>query len=156
LDFERVHYDYMRLTSNAFSNSDYIPPKFTCDGEGINPPLEINDVPSNAQSLVLITNDPDAPAGDWIHWILYNLPSDTHIIKAGEKPKGAQEGTTDFGRTGYGGPCPPSGDHRYYFHLYALDIKLKLGGLVRVHHLRTAMEGHIITESILMGRYERK
>lgn len=145
----------MKLSSNAFVNRDSIPSKFTCDGKNISPPLEIKDVPENTQSLALIANDPDAPVGNWIHWVVWNILPSTYIIDAGILPDGAVEGMTNFGRRGYGGPCPPSGEHRYFFTLYALDIVLNVPQTATAMDLKRAMEGHILEQSQLIGTYSR-
>lgn len=150
-----TNYSLMKLTSSAFENEGNIPSKYSCDGNGINPPLDISDVPAGAVSLALIADDPDAPSGTWVHWLVWNMPVSTQAIAEGFKPQGI-EGTTSFGSTGYGAPCPPSGTHRYYFKLYALDIELNLGADADKSALETAMKGHILEEAKLMGKYSRK
>ncbi|MCJ7804181.1 YbhB/YbcL family Raf kinase inhibitor-like protein [Patescibacteria group bacterium] len=132
-----------------------IPQKYTCDGENINPPLQITDVPSSAQSLVLIVDDPDAPSGDWVHWLVWNINPETKLITENESPKEAIQGTNDFGKQNYGGPCPPSGTHRYQFKIYALDTILNLSSSSRKKDLETAMENHILDKGILIGLYQR-
>ena len=117
----------MKILSPVFNHNSAIPSLYTCDGENINPPLMFEDVPTEAQSLVLISDDPDAPAGTWVHWTVWNISPSTKDIKENACPKEAVEGITSFGTTGYGGPCPPSGEHRYFFKLYALDTILDLG-----------------------------
>lgn len=114
----------MKITSQVFVNNSPIPSKYTCDGENVNPPLLIAEVPAEAVELVLIVDDPDAPAGTWVHWILWNLDPRTTEIAEGATPVGAIEGITTYSRPGYGGPCPPSGTHRYFFKLYALNQKI--------------------------------
>ncbi|MBS3101421.1 YbhB/YbcL family Raf kinase inhibitor-like protein [Candidatus Woesearchaeota archaeon] len=115
----------MKLTSPAFAHNGAVPSEFTCDSSDVSPPLTISDVPSNAKSLVLIMDDPDAPVGTWDHWIVFNIPPSAKEIAKGTEPKGTA-GKNSWGRTGYGGPCPPSGTHRYFFKLYALDTQLNL------------------------------
>jgi Raf kinase inhibitor-like YbhB/YbcL family protein len=146
----------MEITSLAFANNQYIPAKYTCDGENKNPPLEISGVPEQTQSLVLTVDDPDAPSGDFVHWTIWNLNPDTkEIIEGGILPAGSVQGMTDFGRSGYGGPCPPSGVHRYFFKLYALDRTLDIPRSSTKKELEKAMAGHIITQSQLIGLYAR-
>ena len=141
----------MNLYSLAFGNNGFIPAKYTCDGENINPPLSISDVSQKARSLVLIMDDPDAPSGTWVHWTVWNIdPKTIEIV-----PQNAIEGTTSFGKPGYGGPCPPSGTHRYFFKLYALDNTLQLSASSTKEDLEKAMEGHIIGQTDLVGLYKR-
>lgn len=144
----------MKITS-VFENEDKIPSKYTCDGEGLAPELTISEVPKNALSLVLIVDDPDAPMGVFTHWLLYNIPVDTKSISAANIPTDAIAGMTDFGKTGYGGPCPPFGTHRYFFKLYAIDTKLSLPHNVRKDALEKAIEGHVIEKAELIGLYAR-
>jgi len=146
----------MRIWSPAFEHNGFIPEKYTCDGENINPPLFIEDVPQKAKSLVLIVDDPDAPLGTFTHWVLFNIPPETFEIKEGEVPVNALQGLNDFGNLNYGGPCPPSGVHRYFFNLYALDEVLKLKEGVKRKILESEMEPFIIAQAVLMGRYKRK
>jgi hypothetical protein len=115
----------MKLTSSAFENEGSIPSEFTCDGDDISPPLTISEVPENTKSLALISDDPDAPVGTWDHWVVFNIPPDTREIAKGTEPPGVA-GKNSWGRTGYGGPCPPSGTHRYFFKLYSLHTQLYL------------------------------
>ncbi len=143
----------MKITSAAFKEGGAIPSKYTCDGDDSSPPLIISDVPKNAKTLALISDDPDAPMGTWVHWVVWNIPADTKEIAEGEAP--GEEGTTDFGRTGYGGPCPPSGTHRYFFKLYALDTELNLPGSTTKKQLESAMKGHVVAEAKLIGTYKR-
>jgi Raf kinase inhibitor-like YbhB/YbcL family protein len=145
----------MIITSPSFENSGPIPAKFTCDGGDINPELVIQNVPAEAKSLVLIVDDPDAPAGTWTHWTVWNIDPGTSVIKEESVPPGATEGQTSFGKPGYGGPCPPGGRHRYYFRLYALDALLNLDSDANVDELREAMNGHVVAEAELMGTYQR-
>ena len=151
----------IKVSSSAFVEGGTIPSKYTCDGDDISPPLQWEGVPDGTVSIALICDDPDAPMGTWVHWVLFNLPADT--LTLAEKcpadanlPSGARQGITDFGRTGYGGPCPPSGTHRYYFKIYALDKKLDLPTSARKSDLLKAMEGHILNQGQLMGKYKRK
>jgi Raf kinase inhibitor-like YbhB/YbcL family protein len=145
----------MKLTSQAFPHNGKIPMKYTCDGENVNPPLSISEVPEEAQSLALIVEDPDAPGKTWVHWVIYNIARDTKEIQENTVPKFADEGLTDFGKPGYGGPCPPSGTHRYVFTLYALDTGLTLGGTPNKDTVVDFMEGHVIAKAELIGRYSK-
>jgi len=145
----------MKLTSPVFKNNGAIPSEYTCDGEDISPELNIENVPENAKSLALIMDDPDAPAGTWVHWVVWNIPANTKVIPKGTSPKGVK-GKTNFGRLGYGGPCPPSGTHRYFFKLYALDTILNLKEGSSKKDLENAMQGHIIEKTELMGTYKRQ
>lgn len=145
----------MKLTSPAFENKKTIPSKYTCDDKNLSPPLLISEVPENAQSLALIMDDPDAPMGTWVHWVIWNIDPKTTELKEGEK-QNAKEGITDFKRSGYGGPCPPSGTHRYFFKLYALNTKLDLPETTTKKELEKAMKGHIIEKTELIGTYKRK
>lgn len=147
---------FMILTSSAFEHNGPIPSKYTCDGENINPPLKIEDVPEKAESLVLIMEDPDAPMGTWVHWTLWNIDPQIKEIQEDSVPEGAQEGITDFGKPGYGGPCPPSGTHRYFFKLYALDTKLDLPSTTTKDQLEEAIEDHILAQAELIGLYSRQ
>jgi len=144
----------MKITSSEFENGQMIPSKYTCDGENINPPLVISDVLSEAQSLVLIMDDPDAPMGTWVHWTLFNIDPKTAEIAEAKYPSGAIQGKTS-GANRYGGPCPPSGIHRYFFKLYALDTKLDLTAEADKSQIEQAMQNHIIAQAELMGRYSR-
>lgn len=146
----------MKITSPAFKNNELIPPKYTCDGENINPSLEFSGVPENAKSLVLIMDDPDAPAGTFIHWIIWNIGPSMPGIKENSVPNEAEEGVTSFGKNGYGGPCPHTGTHHYFFKLYALDAKLDLSPNADKTELEKAMEGHILAQAELIGLYSRK
>ncbi|MBS3096895.1 YbhB/YbcL family Raf kinase inhibitor-like protein [Candidatus Woesearchaeota archaeon] len=145
----------MKLTSTAFAHNSTMPSEFTCDGQDLSPPLTISDVPSNAKSLVLIMDDPDAPVGIWDHWVVFNIPPSTKEIPKGTEPKGTA-GKNSWGRTGYGGPCPPSGTHRYFFKLYALDSELNLPEGSAKKELEMTMQGHILAKAELMGNYKRK
>ena len=145
----------MKITSSAFQQGGNIPSKFTCDGANTSPPLQISDMPSEAKSLVLIVDDPDAPSGLFTHWAVWNISPQTSAIAEGSTPKGAQ-GTNDFGKSGYGGPCPPSGTHRDYFKIFALDRELDLPFSAKRSQLDAAMKGHVIAQGELMARYSRK
>lgn len=150
-----------QISSAAFSSGETIPKKFTCDGTDVSPQLRWKDAPAATQSLALIMDDPDAPVGTWVHWVLYNLPANTTELPEGvEKQEqvaaGGLQGRNDFRKIGYGGPCPPPGTpHRYYFKLYALDAKLGLKAGATKVDLERAMKGHILSEADLMGRYGR-
>ena len=145
----------MNITSSAFQQAASIPSEFTCDGANTNPPLQISDVPSGAKSLVLIVDDPDAPSGLFTHWIVWNISPQTVTVAEGSTPKGVQ-GTNGFGKSRYGGPCPPSGTHRYYFKILALDRELDLPIGAQRSQLDAAIKGHVIAQGELMGRYSRK
>lgn len=146
----------MKLTSSVFESSQSIPVKYTCDGDNVSPPLTVSEVPQDAVSLALIMDDPDAPAGTWVHWIIFNIDPKTNQINENSMPSGSQGGVTSFGKPGYGGPCPPSGTHRYFFKLYALDLKLDLITGVDKAAVENAMSGHIISQVELVGTYSRK
>lgn len=146
----------MKLTSPAFAHSRAIPDKFSCNGEEINPPLVIEGVPKDARSLALVLDDPDAPAGTWVHWVLWNIDPGTKAIAQGSVPRGAEQGVNSWQRTSYGGPCPPSGTHRYFFRLYALKERLKLSSTSTGRDLERAMQGKILAQSELVGVYSRK
>lgn len=146
----------MKLTSSTFAHNQSIPSQYTCDGANTNPPLTIFDVPTNAKSLVLIMDDPDAPAGTWVHWTIWNIDPNTKEIAENNVPQGAIQGKTSFGKPGYGGPCPPSGTHRYFFKLYALDTDLSLSPQSSVTDLEKEMSGHILDKTDLIGLYSRQ
>ena len=145
----------MKLTSSAYKQNKNIPSQYTCDGQGINPPLEISEVPSAAKSLALIVDDPDAPSGTFVHWLVWNMEPQTKSIAANTIPAGAKQGTTSAGKTGYFPPCPPSGTHRYVFKLYALDIMLDLTPNAGKDNLEQAMQGHTLDSAELIGLYKR-
>jgi hypothetical protein len=128
--------------------------KYTCDGQDISPPLEWSGTPEGTQSLVLISDDPDAPVGTWVHWVLFDLPADTNSLPEGAQDLGT-DGNNSWRRPGYGGPCPPSGTHRYFFKLYALDTALNLEAGASKEQVEKAMQGHILAQGELMGKYER-
>lgn len=145
----------MKLTSSAFSPNENIPPQYTCDGQNTNPPLEVDGIPDGAKSLVLIMDDPDAPRGTWLHWTVWSIDPAVKSLEENSVPKNSVEGTTSFGSIGYGGPCPPSGIHRYFFKLYALDVMLELSQGTQLDVLLKAMEGHILEYTELIGLYGR-
>lgn len=148
----------MRISSPAFENNSYIPSKYTCDGQEINPALEFNDVPSEAKSLVLIMDDPDAigPAGKvWDHWIVFDMPADTKRVLEAQEPKGVR-GIGTSNNLKYHGPRPPDGEHRYFFKLYALDTMLGLPEAVTKNEIEAAMDGHILGQAQIVGVYESK
>ena len=144
----------MVLSSSAFKNNETIPSEYTCDGTNVSPQLKITGVPPNTQSLALIVEDPDAPIGTVTHWIVWNIPPEKAQFNKGEKISYPQ-GITIFGKTGYGGPCPPSGTHRYFFKLYALDTILALVDGSTKEKLVQAMDGHILEQVTLMGKYSK-
>lgn len=146
--------DNMKISSPNFKNNEYIPEKFTCDGEDINPQLDFENVPAEAKSLVLVMDDPDASNGDWVHWTAWNIDPSTKAIAENSVPPGAIEGETSFGKPGYGGPCPPSGTHHYQFKLYALNSPLTLDASAKKKELEKAMEGKIIGQAQLVGLYQ--
>lgn len=143
----------MKIVSPLLKDQGQILPKFTCDGQNITPPLQFVDVPQKTQSLVLIVDDPDAPGGTWVHWVLFNIEPDTTFIDEGKTA--GMDGTNSFGKTGYGGPCPPSGSHRYFFKLYALDTVLMRKDHPTGAEVEQAMEGHILEQASLVGNYKR-
>ncbi|MDE2025681.1 MAG: YbhB/YbcL family Raf kinase inhibitor-like protein [Patescibacteria group bacterium] len=145
----------MHLTSSVFVNNGTIPSKYTCDGENVNPPLAIEDVPVTAKSLALIVDDPDAPMGTWVHWVAFNIPPTLQTIQENSIPSGVQS-ETSFGKLGYGGPCPPSGVHHYHFKLYALDTMLSLDQSAKKSDVVHAMQEHILAQTELVGLYSRK
>lgn len=149
------------LKSPAFKNGDLIPSKYTCDGLDISPPLDWESIPEGTKSFAIIADDPDAPMGTWVHWVIFNIPPDEKGLPEGvpterELSNGARQGTNDFRRIGYGGPCPPGGTHRYFFKIYALDTLLDLKPGATKPQLLSAMKGHIIGQGELMGRYRRR
>jgi hypothetical protein len=159
---DRTGKDQMQLTSTAFTEGAAIPTKYTCDAKNVSPPLKWSSVPAGARSLALIVDDPDAPVGTWVHWVLYDLPPTTSEL-AEDMPKsqyianGAKQGLNDFRHLGYGGPCPPHGKpHRYFFKLYALDVLLDLKPGLTKKDIEQALEKHILAQARLMGTYQRK
>ena len=150
----------LQITSSAFLEGEMIPTQYSCDGPDVSPDLSWSGIPEGAQSLALICDDPDAPMGTWVHWVLFNIPVSADGLPAEIPPdaaleNGARHGTNDFSRLGYGGPCPPGGTHRYYFKLYALDTELDMDSGITKAQLMEAMQGHILAEGQLMGKYKR-
>jgi Raf kinase inhibitor-like YbhB/YbcL family protein len=146
----------MKISTTAFSERRAIPERFTADGKNVNPPLAVSGVPKEAKSLVLIVDDPDAPMGVWSHWLVWNIKPDTTVIAEDSVPRGAVVGNNDAGTAKYVGPSPPSGTHRYFFRLYALDAKLDLSAGSNRADLDAAMHGHILARAELLGRYGRE
>ncbi|MBU2229020.1 YbhB/YbcL family Raf kinase inhibitor-like protein, partial [Patescibacteria group bacterium] len=134
----------MEISSSEFLNNGMMPSKYTCDGENISPPLRVSEIPTSAKSLAIINDDPDAPAGDWVHWVVWNIDPDTMDIVENCVMEGAVEGKNDFGDNGYGGPCPPSGTHRYFFKVYALDSRIDLDKSHGKKELEEAIKGHVL------------
>ena len=154
----------LTLASSAFGPMQEIPRRFTCDGDDVSPRLEWSGIPPGTQSLALIVHDPDVPSPDapkriWVHWVLYNLPFELtwldEAITASKQPAGSLDGRNDWGRTGYGGPCPPKGRHRYFHTLYALDCRLPDLKLPGKTALEAAMQGHVLARAELVGTYQR-
>lgn len=145
----------MKLKSPAFLDNQQIPSQYSCDGDNVNPPLEINDIPENAKSLVLIMDDPDAPGKTFTHWLMWNIPPQTKEILESDWPEGAEQGINDRGQLGYQGPCPPSGVHHYHFKLYALSAKLNLDTGIKKEALEREIEGLTIQKTELIGIYSR-
>jgi Raf kinase inhibitor-like YbhB/YbcL family protein len=151
----------MRIFSSAFQEGDLIPSKYTCDGADVSPPLEWEGVPKKASSLAVILDDPDATSGLFVHWVLFDIPANENGLTEaigipGPTAGGGTQGKTGFDETAYGGPCPPSGTHRYFFHLYALDTKIGLPSGASRSDVDEAVRGHVLAEAQLMGRYERE
>lgn len=153
----------LTLTSSAFEDGNSIPAKYTCEGEDIAPPLSWSGVPQGTKSLALIVDDPDAPdpkapQRTWVHWVIYDMDPASSGIAEGAKtlPQGARSALNDWNRTGYGGPCPPIGEHRYFHKLYALDCVLGALSPANKASLERAMQGHILTQSVLLGRYKKQ
>ena len=150
----------IEVKSSAFQDGGMIPKRYTCDGQDISPPLSWGGVPANAKSIALIMDDPDAPVGTWVHWVLFNIPPGTKelaekIPPSLSLPDGARHGKNGWGKLGYGGPCPPGGTHRYYFKFYALDIILNVQGGITKSQLLKYIEGHVLAEGQLMAKYKR-
>ena len=150
----------LTLASPVFQEGSAIPSRYTCEGQDVSPPLRWSGAPAGTISLALIADDPDAPGKTWVHWVVYNLPPSTvELLEAFPSQErlsdGTHQGATDFGRVGYGGPCPPSGTHRYFFKLYALDAALSLPSKATKQQLEAAMQGHILAHTQLMGTYRR-
>ncbi|MCF7807021.1 MAG: YbhB/YbcL family Raf kinase inhibitor-like protein [Candidatus Marinimicrobia bacterium] len=151
----------IQVASPAFEKGGMIPERYTCDSTDISPPLSWSNTPEGTKSFALICDDPDAPMGTWVHWVLFNIPAEVTEIPRNLPPmpelaNGARHGTNDFGKLGYGGPCPPGGKHRYYFKIYALSKMLDLEAGASKADLLAAMEGHVLSEGQLMGKYRRK
>lgn len=146
----------MEIKSPAFKNNESIPSEYTCQGGNINPPLEIVDTPTEAISLALVCEDPDAPLGTWTHWLIWNIDARTKIIDKNSKPQGSVEGITSGGQAGYEGPCPPSGTHRYYFKIFALDNVLELDQNADIKKLNETMNNHILDKAELIGLYQKQ
>lgn len=146
----------MKLTSPAFADGGVIPAEYTCDGAGANPPLACSKIPAQTKSLALIVDDPDSPRGFFTHWLIWNIPPLTSLISTGSTPPGAVEGSNDFGKTGWGGPCPNQGEHRYVFTLYALETDLDIPAGATKEILMTALDHHVLDSARLTGRYQRK
>ena len=150
----------IKLTSTAFQPDGMIPAKYTCDGANVSPPLEWSGVPEATKSLALICDDPDAPGKTWVHWVVFNLPASKTSLPENVPPQetiasGGKQGTNDFKKIGYGGPCPPSGTHRYFFKIYALDTELKLDSKTTKDQLSQAMKDHLLAQGELIGRYKK-
>lgn len=151
----------MEIKSPAFQNGGDIPRKYTCDGTDLSPPLRWENPPAGTKGFALVADDPDAPVGTWVHWVIYDLPPETRELAEGlatsdTLPGGVKQGINDFRKVGYGGPCPPRGPaHRYFFKLYALDTETKLKPRATKQHLLDAIKGHIVAEAQLIGRYKR-
>lgn len=149
-----------QITTTAFRDGGSIPKKFTCDGPDVSPALSWTDPPSGTRSLAIIADDPDAPGGIWVHWVLYDLPPETRQLPEGvakdpQLPNGAQQGRNDFGKIGYNGPCPPRGaTHRYFFKLYALNARTGLRTGATKAELERAIKGHIVAQAQLIGKFQ--
>ena len=151
----------INVSSPAFKDGEMIPPKYTCDGMDVSPPIEWENIPDQAKSIALVCDDPDAPMGTWVHWVVFNLPADLKGLPENSSPgfilsNNAKEGINNFRKTSYGGPCPPAGTHRYFFKVYALDLILNINDSINKEKLLNAMNGHIIASGQLMGKYTRK
>lgn len=151
----------IEITSPAFEDAGMIPYKYTCDGQNVSPPLKWHGIPQEAKSIAIICDDPDAPMGTWVHWVTWNIPVNSDGLAENipidkQLPNGTRQGITSFQCHGYGGPCPPSGTHRYYFKLYALDTELEIADTSTKDNLLNAMSGHIIAQGQLMGKYKKR
>jgi len=149
------------IKSSAFTNEGKIPAKYTCDGADVSPPLAWANPPAGTKCFALIADDPDAPMGTWVHWVAWNIPASATSLsentsKDAKLPDGTMQGISDFKRPGYGGPCPPSGTHRYFFKLYALDAPLDLPEMTTKAKLEAAMQGHTLGKTVLIGLYSRQ
>jgi len=148
--------DNLKVSSPSFKDGEFIPKKFTCDGEDISPEIIWEGIPEGAKSFALICDDPDAPSGDFVHWVVFNIPSDKSVLEENAEVSDiADLGMTDFGRAGYGGPCPPSGIHHYHFKVYALREVLDVSGTIDKYQLLEKMEGHILAKGEIAGLYKR-
>jgi Raf kinase inhibitor-like YbhB/YbcL family protein len=143
---------FVKITSSAFENNETIPEKYTCDGENVNPPLRIVDLPEETQALALIVDDPDAAAGTWTHWMVWNIPPTNEI---GENTVPGVEGKNDFDLPIYGGPCPASGEHRYFFRVFALNDTLSLDKNTPKTKVESAIQGKLLDSAVLIGKYKR-
>jgi len=151
-----INFNNMKIISSVFEDGNFLPAKYTCDGQSINPPLEFVDVPVGAKSLALLIDDPDAPVGDWVHWLVWNINPDNLKIEEGAVPLGAKEGKTSFGENKYGGPCPPSGIHGYVFKAYALDMVFDdLSQNTDKQKFLKLIEDHVVDFAKLTGKYSR-
>ncbi len=148
-----IVYKPLLITSSAFKSMHPIPSKYTCEGDDSNPPIDIMGIPDKAHSLVLVVDDPDAPGNTWVHWLVWNIPI-THHIKENMIP--GEQGWNDFKRNAWGGPCPPSGTHRYFFKVYALDVLLQLSSKANKKELEQAMGDHILAFGELVGLYKKR
>ncbi len=151
----------LELKSSAFGEGTSIPSKYTCDGQDVSPPLSWSGAPAGTKSFALISDDPDAPRGTWVHWVAWNIPAGLSSFKEGMDKgatlsDGTKQGMSDFKRPGYGGPCPPSGTHRYFFKLYALDTTLNIPATSTKKDLENAIKGHILDQAQIMGTYTRQ
>lgn len=147
----------LNISSPAISPGQAIPSRHTCDGTDTSPPLVVDNTPASSQTLALIMDDPDAPMGTWVHWVMWNIPAQTREIPENSVPPGSSQGKNSWKRNSYGGPCPPSGTHRYFFRLYALDTALNLSPVTTTKvELERAMQGHILAKGELMGTYRRQ
>ncbi len=146
----------MKITSLSFKDNTFIPKKYTCDGEDVNPSFEIFNVPLETKSLACIMHDHDAESGDFVHWLIWNIDPEVKKILESMTPVGAMEGTNDFGEVGWGGPCPPTGVHRYEFHLYALSTMIDLGMTGTKNDLRDLIDGYILDQASITGLYKKQ
>ncbi len=146
----------MRIYSDVFEERQHIPKKYSCDGEGVNPPLRISNIPNEAKSLVLIVDDPDAPGQTFVHWLVWNIPGDINYIEENSVPEGSLEGLNDGGKIGYFPPCPPEGTHRYFFRIYALDKMLDIEVGAERNKVEQIIDDHIIDQAELIGLYSRQ
>ena len=146
----------MKITSSAFNDNEDVPVQYTCEGPNVSPPLSFTDIPSNAKSLVLMVEDPDAPAKPWVHWLVFNIPPDAQEFQENAIVEGAQQGLCNGNTLGYEGPCPPENKHTYLFKLYALDITLPSDPVPDRKKILSQIEGHIVEQAVLRGNYEKQ